>query len=364
MAITNIGYANLPFYGVLPMMGTNYGGDFQLSTIPPYLGKNLNLFFNPMAQASGWGMPSFNMFNPMMTPQMDMNTLVQGTQQLVAPVLNQLTSQNINLAVNNIGQAKARLQAKMQDENITEEQRNEIQGILDKLKEQENKLNDIKNSKDLDPQTAYQKVSQIEADVQKLVREAINVINNKPSSGETDEVDDADNADNVDEADEADDADEADEVSQGSVDNFDTDTVAAVDQFYDSVYGLGTDDEKMEEVLDLVNKDNVMDLVLGWNKYHSAEKGESLMEAFMWDADASQKVKYGKLIARALRDKAEELGIYDECKDDFAQIDKEMGSWLYVSNDVSKNYDNIIEKIANKMGSKYGKVQTNAPQEA
>lgn len=363
MALTNIGYANLPFYGVLPMMTTNYGGDFQLSTIPPYVGKNLGLQFNPMAQFSGWGMPAFNAFNPMMmVPQMDVNTLNQGVQQLVTPVLNQLTSQNINITANNIGQTKARLQAKMQDENITEEQRDKIQEVLDKLKEQENKLNDIKNSTDLDPQTAYQKVSQIEADVQKLVREAINVINNKPSSVETDEVDDADNADNVDEAD---DADEADEVSQGSVDNFDTDTVAAVDQFYDSVYGLGTDDEKMEEVLDLVNKDNVMDLVLGWNKYHSSEKGESLMQAFMWDADSAQKEKYGKLIARALRDKAEELGIYDECRKDFAAIDKEMGSLFFISNDVYKNYDNIIAKIAEKMGSKYGNVQTaNAPEEA
>ena len=105
----------------------------------------------------------------------------------------------------------------------------------------------------------------------------------------------------------------------------------------------------MEEVLNLVNKDNVMDLVLAWNKYHSGEEGESFIEAFMWDAESGQKEKYGKLIARALRDKAEELGIYDECREDFAKIDKEMGSWLYISNDIAQNYDNIIAKIAEKM---------------
>ena len=113
----------------------------------------------------------------------------------------------------------------------------------------------------------------------------------------------------------------------------------------------------MEEVLNLVNKDNVMDLVLAWNKYHSGEEGESFIEAFMWDADSGQKEKYGKLIARALRDKAEELGIYDECREDFAKIDKEMGSWLYISNDIAQNYDNIIAKIAEKMGSQYGRPQ-------
>ena len=83
------------------------------------------------------------------------------------------------------------------------------------------------------------------------------------------------------------------------------------------------------------------------------------MKAFMWDASSGfccaggDKVKYGKLMARALRDKAEELGVYDECAADFAAIDKEMSSTFYVSNDVYKNYDNIVKIIGDKMGSKY-----------
>ncbi len=132
-------------------------------------------------------------------------------------------------------------------------------------------------------------------------------------------------------------------------------TVSDVDKVYDAMYCWGTDDEALENVLDKVNKDNVLDLMLGWNKYHSAEKGESFMKAFMWDADSKQKEKYGKLIARALRDKAEELGVFDELANKFAKIDKEMSSTVYINNSICDTYDEIIEKLANKAGLENGK---------
>ena len=55
----------------------------------------------------------------------------------------------------------------------------------------------------------------------------------------------------------------------------------------------------------------------------------------------------------ALRDKALELGIMDECRGDFAAINKEVKSTFWFDNDVAENYDNIIKKIAAKEGKKY-----------
>ncbi len=374
MAVTNMSLANIPFWGCLPMMHTNYGGDTQISTIPSYAGYNIGLSFNPMAQAT-WGMPGLSMGQFPQMPPINQQAVIAGAQALLTPALNNLTSSNINLCINNIASTKARLQAAMQAESTTEEQRNKIQTILDKLKVQEDKLQEIKNSTDLDPQTAYQKVSEIETEVNKIVRDAIKLLSNntKPADAsqdtDTDEtVDGVDGADGTDGAENSNDsaegtgsADSSTETNpQGNtnVDEFSAETKAAVDQAYDAMYCVGTKDKQLNEVLDFVNKDNVMDLMLAWNKYHSGEKGESFMTAFMWDADSDQKEKYGKAIVRALRDKTEELGIYDECASDFAAIDKEMNSWLYISNDVAANYDAIIEKIAAKMGSKYGKIQS------
>lgn len=368
MAVTNMSLANIPYWGCLPMMYTNYGGDTQISTIPSYAGYNLNLLFNPAAQAT-WGTTGLGNNPWMQTPQINQQAVMQQAQALLTPALNQLTSQNINLCINNIATTKSRLQSAMQAEGTTEKERDQIQKILDQLKEQENKINEIKNSENLDPQTAYQKVSEIESNVSKLVREAIKLINKTTgstdttsSTGSTSTTGSTGSTNTTEttastKTTESTSTTETTETTQGKVDDFSEDVKAAVDQAYDAMYCWGTKDEALEEVLNLINKDNVMDLMLGWNKYHSGEKGETFMDAFMWDADAGQKEKYGKLIARALRDKAEELGIYDQCRADFAAIDKEMNSWLYISNDVSANYNNIIAKIAEKMGSKYGKPQ-------
>lgn len=360
MAVTNMSLANIPFWGCLPMMHTNYGGDTQISTIPSYAGYNLGLSFNPMAQAT-WGMPGLSMGQFPQMPPINQQAVIAGAQALLTPALNNLTSSNINLCINNIASTKARLQAAMQAESTTEEQRNQIQTILDKLKVQEDKLQEIKNSTDLDPQTAYQKVSEIEAEVNKIVRDAIKLLSNntKPDASQdtdTDEsVDGADSADGADGTDEsaegtgsADSSTETNPQGNTNVDEFSADTKAAVDQAYDAMYCVGTDEEALEEVLKLVNKDNVMDLMLAWNKYHSGEKGESFMTAFMWDADSDQKEKYGKAIAKALREKAEELGIYDECAADFAAIDKEMGSWFYISNDIAENMMQLLKKLLQK----------------
>lgn len=131
-------------------------------------------------------------------------------------------------------------------------------------------------------------------------------------------------------------------------------SLALVDQFYDATYCWGTKDEKMEEVLGSINSGNVMDVMKTWNLVHSTEKGESFMEAFMWDADHGQKEKYGKQIATALRDRAIAAGVFEDCKEDFAIIDNELRSWFYISNDISANYDKIIAKIADAEKSKNG----------
>lgn len=127
-----------------------------------------------------------------------------------------------------------------------------------------------------------------------------------------------------------------------------------VDQFYDATYCWGTKDEQMEEALNNINSYNVMDVMKAWNLVHSTEKGESFMEAFMWDADSDQKEKYGKQIATALRDRALAAGVFEDCREDFAVIDQELRSWFFISNDISKNFDNIIKKIADAENSKNG----------
>ena len=272
---------------------------------------------------------------------------------------------NLNRCLGNISQMKTRLEAGLQDPNVSDDDKEKINAKLDEIAAKENELQEIAKSTDLDPQTAYQKVAGLEKDVRGIMTSTAKLLNEIAQASTTTSTEESTSTEEPTSTEEASSTEEptstdettstsasestlTDETSQGKVDEFGADVIAAVDQFHSATYRWGTDNDKMKEVLDLVTKDNVMELMLAWNKFHSAEKGESLMEAFMWDASSGDKEKYGKAIASALRQKADELGIYDECREDFAAIDKEMGSWFYISNDISKNYDNIIKKIAEK----------------
>ena len=358
MAVTNESYANLPFWNILPMGVTNYGGDIQVYTVPDYVGGSIGMALNPAAQAQlgNTGYPGLNL-----TPQIDSTAVQNQANSLLYPALNKLTSMSINNCMNNIAMTTQRLNAMLQDDK-NKEHADEINALLDKLKEQEKALKELMQSTDLDPRTAFDEAEKIENAVRQIVKDASQIGKTKKSEDvddkddkKVDETDDekVENKDTEEVNDNNDQNEVEEESTQGADGKFAKNIVSLIDRFYDATYRLGTDNDEFNAVCDSVNKDNVLDVMLGWKKFHGAEKNESFMTAFMYDADRSQKIKYGKQIARALRDKAEELGIYDECRDDFAAIDKEMGSWFYVDNDVAKNYDNIIAKIAENSGKSY-----------
>lgn len=358
MSVTNQSYANLPFWNILPMGVTNYGGDMQVFTIPDYIGGNIGMHLNPAAQAQlgNTGYPGLNL-----TPQINPEAVQNMANSFLYPALNKLTSMTINNCLNNIAMTTQRLNAMLQNKEITDEQKDEVNALLDRLKEQEKALKELAESTELDPKTANDKANEIENAVRQIVKDASQIGKTKPSDKKDDEK--VDNEPGVeDKESEVDDKNDnevdnneelKDEPAQGADGKFSANIVSLVDRFYDATYRIGTDDDEFNSVCDSINKDNVLDVMLGWKKYHGSEQSESFMTTFMKDADREQKIKYGKIIARALRDKAEELGIYDECRQDFASIDKEMGSWFYVDNDVAKNYDNIIAKIAQKEGKSY-----------
>lgn len=182
---TNNTFANIPYYGCLPMMQTNFGGDLQLCTIEPYAGYNIGYNLNPVAQQT-WGGSIFNpgqaatcyAANPFSngggsstpvssgipTPgtQGFNDAVRRGASQIVGNVLNTMTSQNLNRCLANIQQAKTALEAQLTNTNITDEQKKQVNDMLDKVKAQEEELKKIAESSDLDPKTAYEKVGEQE----------------------------------------------------------------------------------------------------------------------------------------------------------------------------------------------------------
>lgn len=406
---TNNTFANIPYYGCLPMMQTNFGGDLQLCTIEPYAGYNIGYNLNPVAQQT-WGGSIFNAgqaatcyaANPFSnggcsstpvssgipTPgtQGFNDAVRRGAAQIVAPILNNMTSQNLNRCLANIQQAKTALEAQLTNTNITDEQKKQVNDMLDKVKAQEDELKKIAESSDLDPKTAYEKVGEQEKALRQILVDTSKLIKdiNTPASSSTGETTTTSTGETTTAGEttttsttgtaaahsattpEGASTDETTSTDESSpeIENpaNDVNVFSWVQKFYDATYGgWSTDNDTFNAVCDQINKDTVMPLMISWNANKSKEKGESFMDAFLWDADRSQKIKYGKQIAGALRGKAMELGIAQDpaLQEAFSKIEHEMNSLFYVDNDkASEGFNKAIEIIAKKMGGEYAKYAT------
>lgn len=405
---TNNTFANIPYYGCLPMMQTNFGGDLQLCTIEPYAGYNIGYNLNPVAQQT-WGGSIFNAgqaatcyaANPFAgggvssapstsgipTPgtQGFNDAVRRGAAQIVAPILNNMTSQNLNRCLANIQQAKTALEAQLTNTNITDDQKKQVNDMLDKVKAQEDELKKIAESSDLDPKTAYEKVGEQEKALRQILVDTSKLIKdiNTPASSSTGETTTTSTGETTTAGEttttsttgtaaahsattpEGASTDESSEVDEnGEIKNpaNNVDVFSWVQKFYNATYGgWSTDNDTFNAVCDQINKDTVMPLMISWNANKSKEKGESFMDAFLWDADRDQKIKYGSQIAGELRKKAMELGINDnpELQEAFAKIDHEMNSLFWVDNDkASEGFNKAIEIIAKKMGGEYAKYAT------
>lgn len=400
---TNNTFANIPYYGYLPMMQTNFGGDLQLCTIDPEYHYNLGYNLNPVAQMlgssifteqatrcyaanpfAGGGFSSTPTTSGIPTPgtQAFNDAVRQGASQIVGNILNTMTSQNLNRCLANVQQAKTALEAQLTNTNITDDQKKQVNDMLDKVKAQEDELKKIAESSDLDPKTAYDKVGeqekalrQILVDTSKLVKDINTPTSTEEttttSTGETSTTGTSTTTTTGTSAvhsattsegaftDETTTTDESSPIEEVKNPANDAGVFSWVQKFYDATYsGWSTDNDAFNAVCEVIDKDTVMPIMISWNANKSKEKGESFMDAFLWDANRDQKIKYGKQISSALRQKAMELGIAQdaELQKAFAQIDKEMNSLFWVDNDkASEGFNKAIEIIGNKMGGEYKK---------
>jgi len=378
---TNLSYANFPFSGVLPTMYTNFGGDLQCTTIEPYGGYNFGVLFNPIASQT-YGVPSMFANNFMTTPPDVSAAAAAQASQILTPIYNNMASGQINSASQLLNCAKTKLEAKLNDENTSAEEKQEIQQVLDKLKALEDKLNTLKESTDLDPQTAFEQAKAITDEITKTLKDAQNAAAKRENAAQASEQENAPAADSnpqtqqsqgtgsASESEESQGADNQDatpqgaaqssgSITDGSIDNFPMVIQNTVDDFFNAIDGAGTKDSKMEEILDTYTQDSqaMTGLMLCWNEKYSAIHNESFIEAFMDDAGHGQAKKYCPKIINALVDQAKQLGIYNSEFRAYADAAKKeiFNSGIFGMNDgkVCQNIDAMLELVGRKYNSQF-----------
>jgi len=377
MAFTNVSYANMPFWGILPMGMSNYGGDVQVFNMPEYTYRPVSLLFNApaTAQLNGAGYSDFSL----PTATIDQNAVDALADQMYKSGMTPVINNQISSIKNSISGTKAKLNSKLATEGISDENRAKVEELLRKLDEQEKKLNQVLQNNSLELGEKYRQLNEIEVAIREIAGDTAQLDVTPPSeepqgtestektkkskkSEAAEETEDTEDTEETEETEDTEESEGAEETEKPKM-NQDMETYQVAQMFREACDGWGTDDEKFEAICSAINKDNVMELMLAYNETESSVNGESFMETFMWDADHSQKAQYGKQIADALKAKALELGVFEECREDFDEIYSELDD-LTINNDIYRNYDNIVKIIAEKMEKPYNEPQKSFWQKA
>ena len=249
-----------------------------------------------------------------------------------APTLAEnFAKQSIKTTMDMVRSLEQKLNAMLANNEYSEEQKQQIYDNLDIVNQAEAELIDITVASEAPDISAGDLQAQING-IEKTLRPVLRAIGeiSEPDPNALTKEEDAD--------------------GDGIRDNatYSDDELILAERFYNSVTATGlfgipcTDDDEFEAVCSELNKNNILGVMIA---YHESHPGESFMEAFMWDADHGQKRDYGKQIRNVLFEKARELGVTKECANDFKEIDEELDDWC-ISNDISKNFDNIIGILA------------------
>ena len=375
--ITNQGIANLPFWPYLPMMYTNFGGDIQLSTIESYNSNPLFAMFNPIG-AHAAGFPGIFGGFPQ-SPQIDNSQNEDICQRLTEPTFDGLANQKIAVTEVTLKNSITKLEAMLESSETKEEQKPVIQKAIEDLKAKQAELEELKNNKEIDSKEKFSKSIDLKSEIDKIVKDTVNKLNGeevkkpedetkKPEDGTKKPEDGTKKPEDGTKKPE-DGTKKPGEVkrqgSNGKIDNFSSEIKKDVEAFFDATDGwfTGTDNDVMEGLIQKhTDEGTLTEFMLCWNEKASNRNKESLIEAFMSDADHSQAKKYLPLIIESLTQRAKDLGIYDEKFEEYRNAaDTEVfsaGSWgaLAGMDDkiICENIDAMLKLIAEKEGSKYG----------
>lgn len=177
--ISGAGMANLEFYRYLPMGISNYGGDIQVYNVQDYIYRPIQLCFNPLAQMQfncNWGggggisVPSINM---------DVDALAEA---FLAPVMENLALGNVNSNNSTLATLETRLNSLLEAEGVTEDDKKELNKLLEKLKEQKTAMESLEDesltnkeiyTKSEDISTAIKEISKEITKIEKAIKERI-----------------------------------------------------------------------------------------------------------------------------------------------------------------------------------------------
>ena len=380
MTFSYLSLANIPYvYGnLLPGGWMNLSGQTHVYTIDPDMycfnpGMGLNM--NAQMQLSQFGVGGFGI-PPMQMPSQEQIQALSNA--IIAPIIDQMKQQEAQALAAQVAQCdgnakacelaiktlKEKFNAKLEQEGITDNEKEDVNALLEQLdkvekelKEQKEKLEELKNSEDKSGvQEISKKIGELNTQLNGIARdynsvgsgelkekyEKVDAEEEKVNENKEAEKDEKTGDDNKTDKDKKTEKQGAVEKNKYTKQDEKIDEI--VEDFHKAINGPGTDNDLFKDTVNKLDEDNIIKVM----KAYQDEFGTSFMKDFMEDANKEQATVLGDKIRKILRAKAKKLGIYDECKKDFKKINNEVNiSWYQVFDyTVYKNFNNVIEKIA------------------
>ena len=119
---------------------------------------------------------------------------------------------------------------------------------------------------------------------------------------------------------------------------------------YDAMKGAGTKNQKLQQAVEAINKDNIIEIFEQWDElYADSMDGESLIESIQrehytgWFGNSQEKQE--EAIVQALFERAESIGLKAEAAAARAKVKSEHGSWFSSDGNVRAVILDLVEKI-------------------
>ncbi len=163
---TPASYGNIPFYGVLPMGISNYGGDTQIYSVPDYSSNSIGLNLNTPAQLQlaqdSIGMGGMNI-------GINMPSVSELADAMYNAGMNSVAQSEVASSVQGVSSMKTRLNSLNSNSDLSSDDKKNVKKQLKKLEKLEKELEELKNSENLSPKEAYEKAKKINAELKKIL---------------------------------------------------------------------------------------------------------------------------------------------------------------------------------------------------
>lgn len=379
---------------------SNYGFETQMNILPnimpPFMAELAHGMLNP-EHVSQWN-PMFSVptqsytTNPMLTQQ-GLDAAAEYGRNLAAQALDGMT---FSQTAQRLSSIKGQTSALMEDENISEAQKQKLKEVKEKAEAIQKELNEYKKEmqKSGSDKTALrEKLAKISKSAEAIEKEYVELVKQikeelekaeetakeDTAAEEEEKVDGNEDSNKPEAAGDAEEGAQSAENAEGSLqpqsvngadgktngqervqysakyeqsqyvtsDAAKTNGKNIAQDLFDAInYTWGTDEKKLDKAMESINKDNVMEVLDAWNKTHAKEfDGESLLESIYGDIFwGKEREEYTRKLMDSLAAKAKEAGV--DISAEYSELNEELKSWW---RDDEKIYE-LISTIHKNLG--------------